>query len=113
MTQELSVVGKRLARPDTAEKATGAARFTTDIRLPGMLIGKVLRSPHPHAKIVKIDASKAKKLPGVAAVITYEDVPKKLFNMNEGDLLVPEPIARRISQDQYIFTNKDKGSLNK
>ena len=55
------------------EKATGAARYTVDIKLAGMLVGKVLRSPYPHAKILKIDTSKAKKLPVVEAVITKKE----------------------------------------
>ena len=70
MSQELSVVGQRIIQPDGAAKATGEARYVGDIKMPGMLIGKVLRSPYPHAKIKRIDKSKAEKLPGVAAVIT-------------------------------------------
>ena len=94
MGQELSVVGKRLPRPDAAAKATGTARYTVDVKLPGMLIGKVLRSPYPHARILKIDKSKAEKLSGVEAVITFEDVPKKLFNMSGLDQLHADPVAR-------------------
>lgn len=75
--EELSVVGKRLPRIDAAEKATGKAEFTVDMKLPRMLYGKVLRSPHPHAKILKIDTSKAEKLPGVKAVITEAGVPHR------------------------------------
>jgi len=77
--EELSVVGKRLPRVDAIEKATGEAKYTVDIKLPGMLYGKVLRSPHPHARILKIDTSKARRLPGVRAVITAEDTPKIKF----------------------------------
>ena len=73
---ELSVVGKRLPRIDALEKVTGSARYTADITLPGMLIGKILRSPHAHAKILSIDTSKAEKVPGVKAVITAEETPK-------------------------------------
>jgi xanthine dehydrogenase molybdenum-binding subunit len=80
MTEEFAVVGKRIPRRDAPEKTTGAAKYTVDIKLPGMLIGKVLRSPYPHAKILKIDTSKAEKLRGVEAVITIDDVPKKVFN---------------------------------
>ena len=70
MGHEFSIVGKR--KPDIrgVEKATGAAKFISDIRLPGMLIGKVLHSPHAHARIVHIDTSKAESLPGVEAVLT-------------------------------------------
>lgn len=80
MTEEFAVVGKRIPRRDAPEKTTGAAKYTVDIQLPGMLIGKVLRSPYPHAKILKIDTSRAEKLRGVAAVITIDDVPNKVFN---------------------------------
>ncbi|MFC1938245.1 xanthine dehydrogenase family protein molybdopterin-binding subunit [Chloroflexota bacterium] len=105
MSQELSVVGKRLPRPDGAEKATGTAKYTVDIKLQGMLIGKVLRSPYPHAKILKIDKSKAEKLPGVEAVITAEDVPKKLFNAS---IFIPEllPPQAKAILDQYILNDK-------
>src|SRR5216117_3167404 len=66
-------VGTRTIRPDGADKVTGRARFGADFNLPGQLIGRVLRSPHPHARIVKIDTSKAEALPGVKAVITRDD----------------------------------------
>jgi CO/xanthine dehydrogenase Mo-binding subunit len=60
---------------DGFEKVTGRARFTSDISLPGMLHLKILRSPHPHARVVSIDTSKAQALPGVKAVLTYKDMP--------------------------------------
>src|SRR3989442_3447091 len=66
-------VGTRTIRPDAADKVTGRARFGADFNLPGQLIGRVLRSPHPHARIVSIDISKAEALPGVNAVITRDD----------------------------------------
>ena len=74
MSQELSVVGQRIIQPDGAAKATGEARYVSDIKMPRMLTGKVLRSPYPHARIKRIDKSKAEKLPGVEAVITAEDI---------------------------------------
>lgn len=70
---DFAVVGKRVARIDALEKATGAARFTDDLELPRMLHGKVLWSPHPHARILNIDTSRAERLPGVKAVITGKD----------------------------------------
>jgi CO/xanthine dehydrogenase Mo-binding subunit len=66
-------IGARTIRPDGVDKVTGRARFGADYNLPGQLIGRVLRSPHPHARIVKIDTSKAEALPGVKAVITRDD----------------------------------------
>jgi CO/xanthine dehydrogenase Mo-binding subunit len=68
-------VGKRTLRPDGPDKVTGRAKFGADLRLPGMLTGKVLRSPHAHARITSIDTSKAEAVPGVKAVITGADFP--------------------------------------
>ncbi len=74
-TQEFKWVGKRTIRPDGVDKVTGRARFGADFALPGMLTGKVLRSPHAHARIISIDTSKAEALVGVKAVITGADLP--------------------------------------
>ncbi len=68
--QEYNVVGKRPIRHDGAEKVTGQARYGADISLPGMLYGKILRSPHAHARIKSIDTRHAEEIPGVHAVIT-------------------------------------------
>jgi len=89
MSQEYLVVGKRPPRPDAFEKATGSAKYTADIKLQGMLIAKVLRSPYPHAKILKIDTSKAEKVPGVEGVITLTDVPQKAFNSSFSNITTP------------------------
>jgi CO/xanthine dehydrogenase Mo-binding subunit len=67
------VVGTRPLRPDGLDKVIGRAKFGADLTAPGMLIGKVLRSPHPHARIRAIDASRALALPGVKAVVTRDD----------------------------------------
>src|SRR5437764_7748666 len=72
---DFSVIGKRVAMIDAAEKTTGAGKYTDDLSLPGMLIGKILHSPLPHARIRRIDASKALALDGVAAVVTGADAP--------------------------------------
>lgn len=79
MAEELRVVGKSVPRLDAYEKATGAAKFTGDMWLYGILHGKILRSPHAHARIVSIDASKAEKLEGVEAILTHKDVPRVLI----------------------------------
>jgi CO/xanthine dehydrogenase Mo-binding subunit len=69
--KEFSVVGKTTPRMDAYERVTGQAQYTGDIQLPGMLYARVLRSPHPHARIVSIDPARAEKLPGVRAVIHH------------------------------------------
>jgi xanthine dehydrogenase molybdenum-binding subunit len=70
------VVGTRPVRHDGIDKVTGRARYGADLSLPGMLHGKVLRSPHAHARIVRIDAARALALPGVHAVVTGADMPE-------------------------------------
>ena len=78
LNSELSVVGKPIPKLDAAQKAMGRAEYIQDIKLPGMLYGKILYSKFANANIIKIDTSKAKALPGVHAILTGEDVPKKM-----------------------------------
>jgi CO/xanthine dehydrogenase Mo-binding subunit len=75
MTASQTYVGTRTIRPDGVDKVTGRARFGADFNLPGQLIGRVLRSPHPHARILAIDTARAESLPGVKAVVTRDDFP--------------------------------------
>ena len=77
--KKLKIVGTSPDRPDGVPKLTGTAQYGADYNLPGMLWGKILRSPHAHARIKKIDASKALKLPGVKGVITSADLPDHKF----------------------------------
>ncbi len=70
------MVSQSAPRRDLPEKLTGQAKYTSDIKLPGMLYGKILRSPHPHARIVSVDASRAAALAGVHAVLTPFDAPQ-------------------------------------
>jgi xanthine dehydrogenase molybdenum-binding subunit len=85
--QEYNVVGKRPIRPDGAEKVTGHANYGADVRLPGMLYGKILRSPYGHARIKSIDTRHAAELPGVYAVVTSADLAQpsgRLVDLAEG-----------------------------
>src|SRR3954462_12658795 len=72
---DFSIIGKPNAMVDAAEKTTGAGKYTDDLSLPGMLVGKILHSPYPHARIKRIDASHAEALEGVVAVVTGKDAP--------------------------------------
>ena len=83
-TPRLKVVGTRPIRPDGADKVTGRAQFGADLTMPGQLVGKILRSPHAHARIVSIDAKKARALPGVKAVVTGADFPNLADEFHEG-----------------------------
>ena len=71
--QEYNVVGTRPRRHDALDKVTGHARFSADIHLPGLLHGKILRSPHPHANIKSINTSRAQKLPGAKSIATGQE----------------------------------------
>jgi len=104
MVQEFSVVGKRAPRWGARDIATGTAKYVVDIELPGMLVGKVLTSPHPHARIIGIDKSGAEKLPGVEAVLTFEDIPPKLFTPNRHDLILYHP--ENECKDMQVISDK-------
>lgn len=78
--KDLHVVGTRPVRPDGVPKVTGQARYGADYELPGMLWGRILRSPHAHARIKSIDTSRAQALPGVKAVVVGSDFPEQSFN---------------------------------
>jgi len=84
----LKVIGTRPVRPDGVPKVTGLAQYGADFSLPGMLWGKILRSPHAHARIRSINTAKALALPGVKAVITSADLPDQKF-----DYVGPERVA--------------------
>src|SRR5437763_6259690 len=75
-TRTFRVIGRRTPKVDALDKVTGRAQFGADVALPRMLVGKVLRSPHAHARLKRIDTSKAVALPGVKAVITGNDLPQ-------------------------------------
>ncbi len=87
MTTKFKVIGTRPIRHDGADKVTGRALYGADLFLAGMLHGKILRSPHAHAKIKKIDVSKALALPGVEAIATGADFPEaanRIVDLGEG-----------------------------
>ncbi|HZQ68593.1 MAG TPA: molybdopterin cofactor-binding domain-containing protein [Terriglobales bacterium] len=75
MSNEFSIIGKPTAMVDAAEKTTGAGKYADDLSLPGMLVGKILHSPYPHACIKRIDTSRAEQLDGVVTVVTGQDAP--------------------------------------
>jgi CO/xanthine dehydrogenase Mo-binding subunit len=92
--QEFKVVGSRPARPDGLDKVTGRAKYGADAFAPGQLVGRILRSPHAHAKIRKIDTSRAEKMKGVKAVITCKDLPD-LTGGNRGNFDILENCMAR------------------
>ncbi len=92
MAKEFKVIGKKVERVDGLERLVGEAKYASDIFLPEMLYVKVLRSPHPHAKVVKIDTSRAQALRGVKAILTPSDVPAYTIHGRPTPPTVPMPV---------------------
>ena len=82
------IIGQPIPRTDNTGKVTGEAHYTADVLLPGTLWGKTLRSPRSHARIVRIDTSRAEKAPGVRAVLTYNDVRGILYGRRYRDISI-------------------------
>lgn len=91
---EFTIVGRPIPKLDAIDKVTGRHRYPSDVVLPGMLWGKVLRSPYPHARIRKLDVSAAETMPGVAAVLTWRDLPTKRlgFIIKDHDVLASDVV---------------------
>ncbi len=102
----LKYVGTRGPRADGIDKVTGRARFGADMHAPNMLVGKVLRSPHPHARIRSIDTSKAQALPGVKAVVTsvdFAEVPSEFVAMGELVVNYRDMTRNVMAQDKVLY----------
>ena len=92
-------VGTRPLRPDGVDKVTGRARYGADFNMAGQLVGRVLRSPHAHATIRKIDTSKAEKLAGVKAVITAADLP----DLTDGDTAMYDILDNCMARKKALY----------
>jgi CO/xanthine dehydrogenase Mo-binding subunit len=95
-THKFKVVGTRPLRPDGIDKVTGRAKFGADANAPGMLIGKILRSPHAHARIRSINTAKAAKLAGVKAIVTRDD-------FKEGDPALRDVLRNVMARDKALY----------
>src|SRR5712692_1712535 len=95
---EYTIVGKPVPRVDAVDKVTGAAKYAADWNLPGMLWGTFLHSPHPHARILSIDTSRAEALPGVVAVITQK-------SLGAGASLETEDTVHGMKVSQNLFAS--------
>jgi len=105
MNSKFAVVGRRVPLIDARDKVTGATSYVTDLYLPGMLHGRILGSPHPHAKIMKIDTSAAEKLDGVKGVLTYRNVPAVAYD----PCLTPPPFVGAGITQEFV---KDRRILD-
>jgi xanthine dehydrogenase molybdenum-binding subunit len=104
--RDYKVIGTRPIRHDGADKVTGRAIYGNDLQLAGMLHGKIVRSPHAHARIKKIDTSAAEKLPGVLAVITAADLPDlrdKMADLGEGFVNLAHLGANVLAHQKVLY----------
>jgi CO/xanthine dehydrogenase Mo-binding subunit len=99
MQTEYTVVGAVVPRLGLADKVRGQAVYTADLKRPGMLYGRVLRSPHAHARIMHLDTAEAMRLPGVHAVLTYHDVPQVRL---DADLLPLDEVVRFVGDEVAV-----------
>src|SRR5450631_805944 len=97
--KKFKVIGTRVRRPDGIDKVTGRARYGADATAPGQLVALVLRSPHPHALIKKIDISAAEKLPGVKAIITSKDLP----DLTNGDRMMRDILENCMARKKVLY----------
>ena len=88
MAKPSSIIGAPVARVEGAEKASGQAIYGADVHFSDTLWGKILRSPHPHARILRIDTSKARQVPGVKAIVTGQDEPNHFQGKSIRDIPV-------------------------
>ena len=93
------VIGRRLSKLDAPDKATGRAVYGHDVRLPGMLHGRILYSTHPHARIVSLDVSRARRLPGVAAIVTAADNPPTKFGYGKDTTPLKGEVVRSLRDE--------------
>jgi len=103
---QYKVIGTSPLRHDGVDKVTGRAQYGADIRLPGMLYGAVLRSPHAHARILSIDTSQAEKLQGMHAVITAEDLPdleSRIVELGEGIVNRRHQSNNCLARDKVLY----------
>src|SRR3989304_2675435 len=94
-----NVIGQRLPKLDAPDKATGRTVYGHDVRLPGMLHGRILYSRYPHARILRVDASRATKLPGVKAIVTADDNPKTKFGYGKDNTPLKGDVVRSLRDE--------------
>ena len=112
--KDYKVVGTRPIRHDGYDKVTGKAIYGADIKLPGLIWGSVARSPHAHAKIISIDTTEAKKMDGVLAVITHEDMPKaenKMVDLGEGSVNFKWASEKLMANNKVIYKGQPVAAI--
>ena len=104
--REFKYIGQSTIRPDGFDKVTGRANYGADLSLPGMIWGKILRSPHAHAIIKRLDTSRAEAFPGVLAVATHSDFPSvtdQAIESGEGSLTLLDLARNVLAKDKVLY----------
>src|SRR3989304_2734866 len=104
-----AIIGQRLPKLDAPDKATGRAIYGHDVRLPGMLHGRILYSQVPHARILNVDVSRAARLPGVKAIITAADNPKTKFGYGKDNTPLKGAVVRSLRDEVAAVAATDAG----
>jgi CO/xanthine dehydrogenase Mo-binding subunit len=113
--KEYKVIGTRPIRHDGVEKVTGRALYGADFQTVGLLHGKVLRSPHAHARIISIDASRAEAFPGVKGVVTAQDLPiaeDKVADLGEGAVNLKYLCDNVLASDKVLYKGHAVAATN-
>src|SRR5213078_1812328 len=115
MPNDFSIIGKPIAMVDAAGKTTGAGKYTDDLSLPGILVGKILHSPHPHARIKRIDTSQAEKLNGVVAVVVGADAPNTygILPVGHDEHALAVDKVRYVGDNVACVVAEDEGTAEK
>jgi CO/xanthine dehydrogenase Mo-binding subunit len=102
--EEFTSIGKRIVKGDARDKVTGRAIYIDDLKVPGMLYGRILFSKFPHAKILRVDTSKAEKLMGVRTVLTGRDIPPIRFGFLKDNVPLKWGKVRSYRDDCLLYS---------
>ncbi len=111
MSTATGTIGVEVGRADGPDKVTGRGQYPADLRLPGMLVGKCLRSPYPYARIASVDASEARALPGVRAVLMGQELPDVLVGRFLRDIPVLARDVVRFAGQKVAAVAADTGEI--
>ena len=97
------LVGQNYSTPDLVAKVTGKAKYAEDFRAEGMLFAKLLLSPMPHARVLRIDTSAAEAMPGVKAILTVDDLPAVVEGANLGEGIIASTLSERGLTNEPLY----------